>query len=512
MIQAASPYRLEARRVTKTFPGVKALQDVSIHLKRGSIHALLGENGAGKSTLIKVITGVHQPDSGEILLDGVLAQIRNAHHGSSLGLSVVHQERHLVPRFSVGENIMLDRLARGRLGTVDYDSVHREAAKWLGVLGLDLDPRTRVYRLSMAQMQLVEIAKALSHQSRVLLMDEPTASLTPHETETLFGLLRKLRDTGVTMVFVSHKLEEVLDISDEVTVLRDGRNACDSQPMVGMTRQDLVRLMIGRSEQIPNWSARSRSPADPVLELRGVATELGHRDINLTLHRGEILGLYGLVGAGRSELAKSIIGLFQVTAGEILVRGQPARIDSVATARDGYRIGYVSEDRKGEGLILIHSVLENAGITVWRRLASKFVDFLTDRAIRRAVEPVIRKLEVRTPSLDQTVNNLSGGNQQKVAVAKWIAAEVEILIVDEPSVGIDIKTKGYIHTLLKELTESGTSILLITSDMPEMITLADRIAVLDEYRLKGEFVNNRQYDRMSTEIMRLIHHEDEMAA
>ncbi|MBA3518162.1 MAG: sugar ABC transporter ATP-binding protein [Rhizobiales bacterium] len=511
MSTEASAFALEARHVTKTFPGVKALQDVSIRLRRGSIHALLGENGAGKSTLIKVITGVHQPDTGEILLDGVPTQIRNAHHGSSLGVSVVHQERHLVPRFSIGENIMLDRLATGPLGTVDYQSVHREASKWLAVLGLDLDPRTLVYRLSVAQMQLVEVAKALSHESRVLLMDEPTASLTPHETDTLFALLRKLRDSGVTIVFVSHKLEEVLDICDHVTVLRDGRNACESQPMAEMTRQDLVRLMIGRSEQIPDWTARSLAAAEPVLELRAVATELGHRDIDLTLRRGEILGLYGLVGAGRSELAKSIIGLFRVTAGEIRVRGQPARIDSVATARDRYRIGYVSEDRKGEGLILMHSVLENAGITVWRRLASS-LGFLTDRAVRGAVEPAIRKLEVRTPSLDQIVNNLSGGNQQKVSVAKWIAAGVEILIVDEPSVGIDIKTKAYIHTLLRELTDAGTSILLITSDMPEMITLADRIAVLDEYRLKGEFANARDYEKMSAEIMRLIHHDDEIAA
>jgi ribose transport system ATP-binding protein len=509
--EAQTGYALEARGITKTFPGVKALQDVSIRLKRGSIHALLGENGAGKSTLIKVITGVHQPDSGEVLLDGKPIHIRDAHHASTLGVSVVHQERHLIPRFSVGENIMLDRLGSGALSPVNYGAVHSEAAKWLQVLGLDLDPRCPVHRLSVARMQLVEIAKALSHESRVLLMDEPTASLTPHEADSLFGLLRKLRDSGVTIVFVSHKLEEVLAICDHVTVLRDGRNACDSQPMAETTRQDLVRLMIGRSEQIPDWASRDRSAEPPALELRGLATELGHRDISLTLHRGEILGLYGLVGAGRSELAKAIIGLHRVTRGEIRVKGEPARIDDVATARDRYRIGYVSEDRKGEGLILIHSVLENAGITVWRRLASK-LGYLAEATIRRAVEPAIRKLEVRTPSLHQTLNNLSGGNQQKVSVAKWIAAQAEILIVDEPSVGIDIKTKAYIHALLRELTESGTSILLITSDMPEMITLADRIAVIDEYRLKGEFANDRDYNRMSSEIMRLIHHESEIAA
>jgi ribose transport system ATP-binding protein len=224
----------------------------------------------------------------------------------------------------------------------------------LAVLGLDLDPRTPVHRLSVARMQLVEIAKALSHESRVLLMDEPTASLTPHEADALFTLLRKLRDSGVTIVFVSHKLEEVLAICDHVTVLRDGRNACVSQPLAQMKRQDLVRLMIGRSEQIPDWTSRDRSAAPPALELRGIATELGHRDIDLTLRSGEILGLYGLVGAGRSELAKAVIGLYRVTAGEIYVKGEPANIGDVATARDRYRIGYVSEDRKGEGLILMH--------------------------------------------------------------------------------------------------------------------------------------------------------------
>ena len=493
-----------ALKIVKTFPGVKALSDVSIRLQPGSIHALLGENGAGKSTLIKVITGVHQADSGVLQIAGQPTLLRDIHDATAKGISVVHQERHLIPRFSIGENIMLDRLGHGPLSKVDYSAVHQEAAKWLAALELDLDPRIIVDRLSVAKMQLVEIAKALSHQSKVLLLDEPTASLTSHETETLFALLRRLRDQGVSIVFVSHKLEEVLGICDQVTVLRDGRNACDSKPMAGVTRADLVQMMIGRDEQIANWQARDRSLGVPVLELADVSTEVGHKGVDLTLHKGEILGLYGLIGAGRTELAKSIIGRYRVTGGTIRVKGEAAHIPTVGVARDRYRIGYVSEDRKGEGLILIHSVLENAGVTLWQRLASK-VGFLTRGRIEQEVLPAIRQLEVKTPSIDQTLGNLSGGNQQKVSVAKWLAAGVEILIVDEPSIGIDIKTKAYLHQLLRDLSDQGTSILLITSDMPEMITLADRIAVMNGFAVTGELPNSRDYGQMSAAIMDLIH-------
>ncbi len=493
-----------ALNITKTFPGVRALSEVSIRLQPGSIHALLGENGAGKSTLIKVITGVHQADSGQLLVAGQPVQLRDIHAANAAGIAVVHQERHLIPRFSIGENIMLDRLGKGPLSTVDYAHVHAEAAKWLAALELDLDPRIIVERLSVAKMQLVEIAKALSYQARVLLLDEPTASLTSHETDALFAQLRKLRDAGVSIVFVSHKLEEVLEICDHVTVLRDGRNACDSQPIAGMTRHDLVQLMIGRGEQITNWKPRDRAVGQPVLELQGVATEVGHRAVDLKLHKGEILGLYGLIGAGRTELAKAIIGRYRVTAGTVRVKGEVARIGSVATARDRYRIGYVSEDRKGEGLILIHSVLENAGITLWQRLANA-VGFLTRGRVEQEALPSIRKLEVKTPSLDQIIGNLSGGNQQKVSVAKWLAAGVEVLIVDEPSIGIDIKTKAYLHQLLRDLSDQGTAILLITSDMPEMITLADRIAVMNGFAITGELPNSRDYGLMSSAIMNLIH-------
>jgi ribose transport system ATP-binding protein len=498
---------LEARGVRKTFPGVLALQDVGIRLRGGSIHALLGENGAGKSTLIKIVTGVHRPDSGEMLLNGAPVRFEGPRAAIAAGIGVVHQERNLVPRFSVGENILLERLGGGLLRPIDYAAIHAEARRWLDVLELDLDPRTPVSQLNVAKMQLVEIAKALSLRSRVLLLDEPTASLTPHESLVLFGLLRKLRDEGVGILFVSHKLEEVQAICDEVTVLRDGHNACESRPMTGLERQDLVRLMIGRAEQIPDWTPRDRGAAEPMLELRNVSTSLGHKAIDLTVRRGEIVGLYGLVGAGRTELAKCILGLHAVTQGEIVVAGKPERIADVADAVHRCKIGYISEDRKQEGLILAHSVLQNAGITTWRKLAGR-LRLLGDRTVRAHVSPFVRKLEVRTPSLAQMVGNLSGGNQQKISVAKWLAAGVRILIVDEPTVGIDIKTKAYIHELLRQLADEGTAILLITSDMPEIITLADRIVVMDDYRVKGDIVNDRIYGPMSERIMHLIHDRD----
>jgi ribose transport system ATP-binding protein len=338
----------------------------------------------------------------------------------------------------------------------------------------------------------------------VLLLDEPTASLTPQETQVLFRLLGKLRDEGASLLFVSHKLEEVLEICDEVTVLRDGRNACPSRSLSGLKRKDLVQFMIGRDEQIPHWAPREHTSAPTMLELRGLSTELGHADLDLEVRKGEIVGLYGLVGAGRTELAKCILGQHAITAGEIAVGGRTESIAGAADAIHRLGIGYISEDRKQEGLILAHSVLENAGITIWRKLATR-LGWLRDETIRGRVAPVIAELEVRTPSLSQTIANLSGGNQQKISVAKWLAAGVRILIVDEPSVGIDIKTKAYIHELLRRLADGGTAILLITSDMPEMITLADRIVVMADYRIKGEIENDRNYTHMGEAIMSLIH-------
>ena len=496
----------EARRIEKRFPGVKALDGVSLSLIPGSIHALLGENGAGKSTLIKVITGYHRPTGGQLRIDGKEVQFSNTRDAVAHGIGVVHQERNLIPRFSVAENIHLEQMSRSALKPINYAELNRSAREWLDALHFDIDPATPVSELSVAQMQLVEIAKALSLKSRVLLLDEPTASLTSSETEGLFKILYRLRDNGVSLVFVSHKLEEVQEICDQVTVLRDGVNACQSQPLKGLDRQDLVRFMIGRSESVSGWSKRDTTENPIALELKDVSTAIGHSGVNLCVRKGEIVGLYGLIGAGRTELAKAIMGRIPVTAGEVQIFGHTVRITSVADAIHRHGLGYVSEDRKTEGLVLPHSVLANAGIVVWKRL-SGFMGSLSDTKIRDTVRPFLERLEVKAPSLSQIVGNLSGGNQQKISVAKWLAAGVKILIIDEPSVGIDIKTKAYLHDLIRELANSGTAVIMITSDMPEIVAVADRISVMDDYRIQGMIDNDGNYDRMSEGIMNLIHRE-----
>ncbi|MCY6381878.1 sugar ABC transporter ATP-binding protein [Hoeflea prorocentri] len=497
----------EVQAVSKSFPGVKALDAASIAMVPGKIHALLGENGAGKSTLIKIITGAYAPDDGALYIGGQSARFHSPRDAIIAGIGVVHQERNLIPRFSIAENIMLERLGDQWLKPIDFAAINAAARPWIETLGISADPSTPVKKLSVAQMQMVEIAKALSLQSNVLLLDEPTAALTSHETIAFFKVLGELRKRGVSVLFVSHKLEEVQEICDTVTVLRDGKNACENLSMNGLDRQDLVRMMIGRTELTTAYQPREIDRKANALELSDFSTSIGHRGVGLAVAPGEILGLYGLVGAGRSELAKAIVGLVPKIGGTLKRNGHPIAINSPAEAIHKHRIGYVSEDRKHEGLILDHSVLDNAGITVWRRSENR-LGFLTRKSVRRITEPYLKKLQVKTPSLRQKVGKLSGGNQQKVGFAKWMAANCDVLIIDEPTVGIDIKSKADLHDLIRDLASSGTAIILITSDMPEMIQLADRIAVMTEFAISGELLNDGDYLSMSKQIIDLIHNDD----
>jgi ribose transport system ATP-binding protein len=498
--------RLGIEHVNKDFPGVRALDDVSIEFMPGEIHALMGENGAGKSTLIKIITGVHRPDSGEVRLDGRATSFTSPRDALASGIGVVHQEHNLIPRFTVGENILLEHLpVRGAL--VDYRTINRQAREVLDLLDPSIDTRTEVSALSVAQMQLVEIAKALSLNARVLLLDEPTASITDHEASALFAVLARLKAEGVAIVFVSHKLDEVMAISDRVSVLRDGRIAASGEPIGSMTRGRLVSLMIGREERVAHIAAGAGRVGEVALELRDVATSYGHRQIGLTLRKGEILGLYGLVGSGRTELARAIVGVGRITAGEFKVRGQPAKVRDPHEALKRWRIGYVSEDRKSEGLILIHPVGANIAMTIWRRIASA-LGLVAPRVEANAVAPFVDRLAIKISTLSQPVETLSGGNQQKVSIAKWLAAETDILIIDEPTVGIDIKTKVELHELIGSLARQGVAVLLISSDMAEMITLADSIVILHGFRIVGELQNDHRYDTTSKAIMERIHAAD----
>ena len=495
--------RLTIEGIGKDCPGVTALDDVSFEILPGEIHALMGENGAGKSTLIKIITGLYRPDRGRLLVDGKPVDFTSPRDAIAAGISAVHQERNLIPRFTVGENIMIERPPT-RNGVIDFDKVHSEARRFLDMIDPTIDTRTEVRHLSVAQMQIVEIAKALSLEARVLLLDEPTASITGHEADALFAVVRRLRDEGKAIVFVSHKLEEVMAISDRVTVLRDGRMAAAGQLIANMDRGKIVTAMIGREERVAEMGTRSVDRSKTVMEARNVATSLGHKNVSFQLHKGEILGLYGLVGAGRTELARALIGDARIVSGELCLNGQKVSIPDVPTAIRRHRLGYISEDRKAEGLILTHPIRSNIAISVWRRIASKF-GLISRADERRIAQPLVEKLEVKTPSIEQAVGKLSGGNQQKVVIAKWLAAGVEILIIDEPTVGIDIKTKTAIHELIGEITRDGLSVLLISSDMPEMITLADRILVMRDFAIAGTIENTRRYEPMSREIMGLIH-------
>ncbi len=496
---------LEIENASKRFPGVLALDSASFKLKKGSIHALLGENGAGKSTLIKIITGLYKQDTGKIRIDKTEMSLNSPAEAQEMGISVVHQERNLIRRFSVGENLLLNNLPKNKLGLVDYNKVSKLSSEWLNLMDLDIDPNTVVSDLTVAKMQLCEIAKALSIQSKILLLDEPTSSLSPQETEHLFKVLRRIvREEGVSIVFVSHKLEEVFELCDEVTVLRDGKNACLSEDIKALNRQRLVKLMIGRDEQIIRSEKKVESNQKTILELIDIDTELGHKNINLALRKGEIVGLYGLVGSGRTELAKCLLGIEKIVSGQIELDGQKIEIDSPKTALEKYKIGYISEDRKKDGLILMHNVLANAGITIWSQV-KKFLNFLSDQTIYNKVDPYIKELEVKTPSYFQLVSNLSGGNQQKISLVKWLAAGTDILIIDEPTVGIDVKTKSYIHELILELAQKGSSIILISSDMPEMISLADRIIVMKNFTIGGSEINSHSYQEMSSKIMESIH-------
>jgi ribose transport system ATP-binding protein len=493
-----------AEKLVKVFPGVRALDGATLTLAPGTVHALLGENGAGKSTLIKIMTGVYRPDGGRILLpDGREAHFAGPQDAQRAGIGVVHQERNLIPDFSVAENIALQAVPK-RFGFVDRPAMRALARRCLDRLDVRIDVDRPVSSLSVAQSQLVEIAKALAVDSTVLLLDEPTASLTSDEADRLFGVVGKLRDAGHAVVLVSHKLEEVFAVADTVTVLRDGRSVAEAHLLADYSREQVVDMMVGRAQAQLSLAASSvDQDAVPALELVGVSTESGHRDVSLHVRPGEILGLYGLVGAGRSELARAVLGVDRITAGEVLVHGRPAKIGSVGDALRRHRMGYVTENRKEEGVFLDQPITRNMAVTVWRRLAR--AGLVRERDERSLVETYRDRLGMRISGPAQLAGQLSGGNQQKLSLAKWLAADCDILVIDEPTVGIDVRTKAAFHELIVGLAGSGLAILLISSDLPEMITLADRIMVVREYRIVGEVANDHRYDTTSQTVIRLIH-------
>ena len=501
---------LELKDVSKRFPGVQALDGVNLSFAPGEIHALVGENGAGKSTLIKIITGIYQPDEGEVFYEGRRLRFRSYRDSLAQGIDIVSQEIQVIPESTIAENIMLDKLiTKGKTGIIDWAVVNRVARKYLDMVGLPLAPDTVIKRLSAAHKQLVQIAKALAADARVLLLDEPTSSLTEHEARTLFGILRGLREKGVTIIFVSHKFEEVFALCDKVSVLRDGC-VVGTRRIDGLTQPELIKMMIGRDVTQTHLGRLDADRGREMLRAEHVVRRDKVEDVSFAVRAGEILGFYGLVGAGRTELARVLIGEDRLDGGAIYVREEKARIRSVADSLERYRIGYVTENRKEEGLLLQSPVSTNITIAVWPRIANRLT-----RAINRAREVAITRgmidsLSIRATGPNQKTEDLSGGNQQKVCISKWLAADCDILIIDEPTVGVDIGAKEQIHQLIWDLAKTrGKAIILISSDMPEIIKIASRILVFKDRRVVGEITGvddeAKTYAEVSAAIGKHLH-------
>lgn len=492
---------LEVRGISKAFPGVKALVGVDLTLRAGRATALLGENGAGKSTLMKILAGVQRPDSGELIVEGRPVSFANPRHALDHGIAMIYQELSLVADLTIAENIFLGREPRWFGKLIDYGEMNRRAGEWLKLLELDVSPKTLVGQLRVGQQQLVEIARALVSDVRILIMDEPTSAITEHETEVLFERIADLKRQGVAIVYITHRLEELEHVADDVAVMRDGCMvwrrllACEEDDTAGWkpTPQDydeMVRMMAGRDVKP---SVRSSSIVNQeVLRVENITLKHPTRpgdflvdQISLHVRKGEVLGIFGLMGAGRTELLECLFGLHSKTStGTVLINGIDVRIDSPTNAIDN-GLALVPEDRKHDGLVLSMTVGENASLASLNR--SERFGFINGRAEREHVVPFVERFRVKTPSLRERIRNLSGGNQQKVILAKWLATGPTVLMLDEPTRGIDVQAKNEIYELINELTAEGLAVVVVSSELPEVMTVSDRILVLCEGRATEEF-------------------------
>ncbi len=480
-MEGAAPV-IQLEGVSKSFAGVTALGDVDLDLRAGEVHALVGENGAGKSTLVKVLAGVYPPDRGTVRVAGEETTLRSPKDARELGIAVIYQQPALFPDLDVAENVFMGRHRTGRGGRVLWAELYRDVQAVLDGLGVSLSARAPVKGLSVADQQLVEITRALSFDARVLIMDEPTAALSSKEVEQLFGIVRRLRGEGVAVLFVSHRLEEVFALADRVSVLRDGRHVTTA-PTSELSTEDVIKAMVGREldELFPKESAEI---GETVLEVSGLSRAGAFEDVGFELRKGEILGLAGLVGAGRTEVARALFGVDRPDAGEIRLAGVPVTAHSPAGAME-HGFAYVPEDRHEHGLVLEFTVKANESLSILRRL-SRYG--MLDRTREEEVaSEYSKRFDVRATGLDQLAGTLSGGNQQKVVLAKWLATGPRVLILDEPTQGIDIGTKAEVHRIVSGLAAEGMAILLISSDLPEILAMADRIVVMREGRVTGTF-------------------------
>ncbi|MDX2245756.1 MAG: sugar ABC transporter ATP-binding protein [Bacteroidia bacterium] len=472
--------RLLLSAISKVFPGVKALDAVSFDLLPAEIHALCGENGAGKSTLMNILSGNLQPDEGEIFLHGEKVVLANPLSAQNQGISIVHQEKSLVGNLSIAENIFTENYPVKTGGFIDFPELYSRTQKLLQTLNItSLDPRTKVESLSSTRQQIVEIAKALAKNPKILILDEPTAAMTADETETLFRILRELRQKGTSVIYISHRLTEIFEIADRLTVLRDGKYQ-GTFPVADMTIKSIIRLMVGRDLEEQTYTSQQQK--NILLSIKNLC---GHKFHNITfeLRAGEILALAGLVGAGRSEVARAIMGIDPAEKGEIWVQGKKVIIRNPPDAIR-YGIGYVPENRKEQGIFPEMTLADNIAVTSLSSLARK--GFIQNNQVFSPVQKLVEKLQIKTPSIQQKMINLSGGNQQKALLGRWLMLDPSVLIVDEPTQGVDVGAKAEIYQLLRALAAKGTAILLISSELPEVLALSDRVLVLYNGTLTGE--------------------------
>ncbi|WPC65925.1 sugar ABC transporter ATP-binding protein [Rhodoferax ferrireducens] len=474
---------ISVKNLSKSFPGVKALDQVHFDLRAGEVHALMGENGAGKSTLMKILAGVYRKDSGEMLLDGQPVEIESPAHAQSLAIGIVHQELHLMNHLTAAQNIYLGREPRHCGGLfLDEARLNQDTQILFDRLNLALAPTTAIGELTVARQQMVEIAKALSFKSRVLIMDEPTAALNNTEIDELFRIIRQLKSEGVGIVYISHKMDEIQRIADRITVMRDGSTIGTVPASTPM--QQVIAMMVGRNLEQAEKHIPDTSANEVLLEVRGLNRGRVIRDVNFSVRRGEILGFAGLMGAGRTEVARAVFGADPIDSGEVRVRGELIRLASPQDAVQA-GIGYLSEDRKHFGLATGMDVESNITLPSLKRWL-KWGLFLNQPAIQHISQQMVEKLRIKTPSLTQTARLLSGGNQQKVVVAKWLVQDCDVLIFDEPTRGIDVGAKSEIYKLLNELATQGKAIIVISSELPEVLLLSHRVLVMCEGRITGE--------------------------
>jgi ABC-type sugar transport system ATPase subunit len=472
---------VELQNLSKRFGGVQALRDVSLKLESGEVHALCGENGAGKSTLIKILCGIVRPDTGAVVVDGSPLPPGMVRASEKAGIAVIHQESAAFPDLDAVDNLFIGRELRTRFGSLDRREMERRTRSLLARLGEDFDPRVPLSRRTVAQRQMVALARALSQDCRLLIMDEPTAALSRRETETLFRIVRQLRTDGVGILYVSHRMEEIYLLADRISVLRDGRHVGTETPEA-LPRPQLIQRMVGREVTERDRPPSSHTPGAQVLRVHGLGGH-GFQNISFEVHAGEIVGLAGLVGAGRSEVARAIFGVDPLASGTVEIGGNPLRSGDVPSAiRAG--IALVPEDRQHEGLVLPMAIGENLTLAVLRSLGSG--PFLNDAREDAVARRFIGDLGIKTPGPELPVNALSGGNQQKVVLGKWLATEPRLLILDEPTKGVDVGAKAEVYRLIRNLAAQGLGVLLISSDLPEILQLADRILVMSEGRLRGE--------------------------